>query len=339
MSNTDSLQDISAYTTFKLPAKAVSLVRISSAEEARMAVLDASRQKLPIVILGGGSNTIFQKEHIEGVVIKNEILGMKIISENDTSALVQIGAGVPWDDAVNFAVENDLSGIEAMAKIPGTTGATPIQNVGAYGQEIKDTLEELEALNMETGEIEIFLNEDCYFSYRDSIFKHEAKGKYLITSVTLRLHKTPPSVPHYPGVQEYFSKEGITSPTLQDIAKAIAAIRSSKLPDPEHIASVGSFFKNPIVEASVYEKIKAEYPNVKAFPVDEKYKIPAGWLIDTLGYKGKIVGNLEFYPNNALVIVNKGGATFTELNALIHDVISNVEKHFGIMLEPEPVFI
>lgn len=330
------LQD---FTTFKLPCTARFFAVVTTVEELQEAVQYAKGNSVPLFVLGGGSNTIFQKETIDALVVKNEIQGITVVDGDDVSKTVRFGAGLPWNDVVAYTVDHDLSGIEAMAKIPGTTGATPIQNVGAYGQEIKDTLVELEALNIETDLLEIFLNEDCDFAYRDSIFKHDAQGKYVITSVTLRLKTTPPGIPHYPGVLEYLTLKGISTPTVKDIADVIGEIRSTKLPDPAQIASVGSFFKNPIVEASVYEKIKKDYPNVKAFAVEDKYKIPAGWLIDAMGYKGKVVGNLEFYPNNALVVVNRGGATFGELQMLIDDVIHSVEATFGITLEPEPVFV
>ena len=331
--------NIQELTTFKLPCTARFFCVVKTVSELQEAIQYAQKNNVQLFVLGGGSNTIFQNDTIDALVVKNEIDGIAVVDGDDVSTTVRFGAGLPWDDVVNYTVAHDLAGIEAMAKIPGTAGATPIQNVGAYGQEIKDTLTELEAIEIATGASEVFLNEDCHFAYRDSIFKQDAKGKYIITSITLRLHKTPPTIPHYPGVREYLTQKGIDAPTVRDIADAIGDIRSTKLPDPEHIASVGSFFKNPIVEASVYEKIKAEYPNVKAFEVEDKYKIPAGWLIDAMGYKGKVVGKLEFYPNNALVVVNRGGATFGELQMLIDDVIHSVEATFGITLEPEPVFV
>lgn len=328
------------FSTFRLGGMSSFFTTIYTSGELLEAVNFAKEKNIPVQILGGGSNTVFNDEKFDGLSIKIEIDGVEKIDENDNSVVLRVGAGMSWDKFVEFSVNEGYSGVEALSAIPGSVGGTPIQNVGAYGQEVSETIECVEVFDIENQKIITLSKKDCEFSYRDSIFKKGAKGKYIITHVTFSLSKLPPHVPHYPGVKEYFDSMGIVNPTLLDIRSAITEIRKNKLPDPREIASCGSFFKNPFVSYEVLEKIKEKYPSVKSFEAEDgTYKIPAGWMLETLGYKGKIIGNFEFYSNNALVLVNRGGGTREELENLIKEVQKKVEDGFGIQIEPEPVFI
>ncbi len=287
-------------------------------------------------MLGGGSNVVFPDGDCDVTLLKLASGEIKTEEKGD-EVLLAIPAGNNWDDVVAFAVSKDLSGIEALSAIPGTAGATPIQNVGAYGAEIADVLVSLRAYDAKEKKFVGFKKEDCHFGYRDSIFKHEGKGRYIITEIALCLSKDLPNVPQYPGVADYLAKNDIRAASLLDIRKAIISIRANKLPDPKEIASVGSFFKNAFVPKEQAEKLKAEFPTLAVFPVNEKIsKVGAGSLIDTLGYKGKKLGNLSIYHGNALVIVNDGGATRAELSGLVSKIIAEVKEKFGITLEPEP---
>lgn len=333
--------DLKDYTTFRLSSKARYFIIARSIEDLRAGFGFAEEQKLPAFILGSGSNIILsQADVFEAVVLKIEIPGFEVIEETSDQTVITVGAGENWDDVVSRAVRMNLSGIEAMSLIPGTAGATPIQNVGAYGREIADVLISLEVYDIASGEVRTMSKTECQFSYRDSIFKHEAKGKYVITSVTLQLSKAQPTVPDYPGVQKYFEDHGITNPTLKQIREAIIAIRTIKLPDPKDVASVGSFFKNPFVSKEQYESLREKYPEIIAFPqAGDRYKIGAGWMLETLGLRGKAFGNLLFYPGNALVIVNKGQATFPELFSLVEETKTKIKAAFDIELQEEPIII
>ncbi len=331
--------DITNYTTFRLPVRARYFCVAKTIDDLTAGYQFGKEKSIPVIILGGGSNIIVKETKLDALVVKIEIDGFET-TENGDVVLIKAGSGMVWDALVEKTVAMGLSGIEAMSRIPGTVGATPIQNVGAYGQEIKDTLVSLEAYEIATGQVKTFTNAECAFAYRDSIFKHEAKDKYVITSVTLKLSKKPGTMPNYPGVKKYFEERGILTPTLAQIRAAIIAIRAVKLPDPREIASVGSFFKNPFVSKERYESIQSTHSNVVAFPLpDGNYKIGAGWLIDTLGLKGKTFGNLMLYPNNALVIVNTGRATYEELKNTVSQIKNNVHTVFNIELEQEPIEI
>ncbi len=291
-------------------------------------------------ILGGGSNIVFPDSDFARTIIEPAIKGIDIIKDEGDKVSIEIGAGVPWDETVIFAVENGLSGIEALSFIPGSTGATPIQNVGAYGVEIKDVLENVRAFDIEKNDFVDLSNAECRFGYRDSFFKNEGKGKYIITKITISLSSRAPKVPDYPGVKEYFESKGIESPSISDIREAIISIRTKKLPDPKEIASVGSFFKNSFVPKDQAEKLKETYPKLAVFPVNEEIsKVGTGSLLETLGYRGKTVGNFSFYHGNAMVVVNEGNGTQAELLELIETVKADVKKNFGIKIKPEPEII
>ncbi len=291
----------------------------------------------PIFILGGGSNIVFSDGVLSVIAIKIEIKDFEILNETNAHIDIKVGAGEIWDTVVSKTVMLGLTGLESLSAIPGTVGATPVQNVGAYGAEVKDTILEVEVFDIKEKKIKTLTNADCKFGYRDSIFKNEAKGKYIITSVNYRLAKSLPVVPNYPGLLKYFEYREITNPTLIEIRNAIIHIRREKLPNPKNIPNVGSFFKNPIVENSIALKIKKEYPEARFFPINETYtKVPAGWLIENAGLKGRVFGNVSVYDKNALVLVNNGHATAQNIAETRDEIIKIVKQKFDITLEQEP---
>ncbi len=335
------LVDLKQYTTFRMGPKARFFAVVEKEENLHEAYAFAKEINVPVVILGSGSNVLLKdNEILEALVLKIEIHGFEVIEETDVSVSIRVGAGEIWDSFVKRAVEMNFSGVETLSGIPGTVGATPVQNVGAYGSEIKDALVSLEAYEIATGKLITLTKEECRFAYRDSIFKNEAKGKFLITSVTFKLLKTEPKIPAYAGVSNYFEKNKIAKPTLLEIRQAILEIRQQKLPDPKNIASVGSFFKNPIINYEQYSELKKNYPNAVTFSLDDgSFKVSAGWLLENLGLKGQEFSHLQFYSNNALVLVNDGSATFLELEKLVKTAQSQVQNRFGIELEMEPNII
>jgi len=303
----------------------------------------AKDKKEKIFILGGGSNIVFSDGIIDLFVIKMEIKGFEIVSDGQDHIDIKIGAGEIWDEIVEKTVDMNLSGIEALSAIPGTVGASPVQNIGAYGSEVKDTILEVEVFDIEKGDITIITNGDCRFGYRDSIFKNEAKGKYIITSVIYRLAKEfwkNSSTLSYPGVFKYFEDIGIVDPTLRQIRDAIIFIRREKLPNPKEIPNVGSFFKNKIVLNEIANRIKNEFPNIKLFPIDDIFtKIPSGWLIENAGLKGKSFGKVAVYEKNALVLVNTNNATHENIISARNEIVKTVEQKFGVTLEQEPEIV
>lgn len=344
MLNIQEYVDIKNYSTLKIGGQFRYFVLISSIEELLLiyAIVneDGRYKNIPIFVLGGGSNIVFSDGVLNVVALKIEIKGFKIINENNDYVDVKIGAGEIWDQVVEKTVAMNLSGIEALSLIPGTVGATPVQNVGAYGVEVKDTILEVEVYDTKENKIVNILNKDCKFGYRDSIFKNEGKGRYIITSVVYRLLKSIPIIPNYPGVLKYFETMEINNPTLQQIRQAIIEIRKEKLPNPNEIPNVGSFFKNPIIPNQVALNILTKFPNAKFFPLDEKFtKVPAGWLIENAGLKGKSFGNVSVYDKNALVLVSNGNATKEDLITARNEIIKIVEEKFEIILEQEPEII
>lgn len=321
-------------TTFRLGPAARYLIEVNSKEELPEA-FDFIREKgLPFFILGGGSNTIFTiPDRFDGVILKISISGFEIMG-----TMVRVGAGEDWDNVVERCVSQGLSGIEAMSAIPGSAGATPIQNVGAYGREIVDVLESVEVYDYLDNAFKTLTPAECHFTYRDSIFRHEKR--YVITGITIKLSLDKPAIPDYPGVKAYLDAHHITDPSLKDIRSAIIEIRKTKLPDPKDVPSVGSFFKNPFVSKEAAEKLRAEYENPMVFEQEDgRYKVGAGWLIDMLGFKGRSFGTISVYPHNALVLTNAGGVTYAELKEVMAFIQKQVHDRFGIDLEPEPTFV
>ena len=286
-------------------------------------------------VLGGGSNVVIT-QNIKPVLLINRIQGHSIISENDAEVVVEFGGGESWHQTVMFAVEKGWGGLENLSLIPGTVGAAPIQNIGAYGAELKDTFVQLLAIDLESGEPKIFKHDDCKFGYRESIFKHKAKGKYFIVSVQFRLSKLPVIKTQYGDIQQTLIDWGITNPGVADVSRAVIHIRQSKLPDPAKIGNSGSFFKNPVIDKSLFDALSSQYPTIKSFDAGPgKVKVPAGWLIETAGWKGYRNQNYGVHEKQALVLVNYGGATGEEIIQLAHEIQADVLHKFQIPLEME----
>ncbi|MFA7315681.1 MAG: UDP-N-acetylmuramate dehydrogenase [Candidatus Paceibacterota bacterium] len=332
--------DIKEYCTLKIGGQFRYFARIKNEDDLAFAYTYAQEKGVSVLPLGGGSNLVFPDGVLNALALKIELLAFTVRDDNDTYADIEIGAGENWDSVVARACAMGLSGVEAMSAIPGTTGATPVQNIGAYGQEIKDTLLFVRVFDTHDFSFKTLSNRECKFAYRNSIFKNEEKGKYVITSIILRLSKKAPSIPNYKGVKAFFAEQGIADPTLAQIRGAIISIRRIKLPDPKEIPNVGSFFENPIVEKCVAGELKNIYPTMPSFDVGNNLvKIPAGWLIENAGLKGKDFGVISTYANNALVLVNNGQATRADIERVRDEITKTIFEKFGITLEQEPEFI
>ncbi len=288
------------------------------------------------MFLGGGSNVLFCKDY-EGLVIKNAIKGIHIINEDDTSVTLKVYSGEVWHDLVMHCVERNWGGIENLSLIPGTVGAAPMQNIGAYGVELEKVFVELEAFNLHTFELHTFNKTSCAFGYRESVFKRQLKGLYFIYSVTIRLDKQPKISVEYGDIQQVIIDKGIALPdaTIKDVSDAVIQIRSSKLPDPKVLGNSGSFFKNPVISREQFEQLQLQYPDIKGFPNEAGVKVPAAWLIEQCGWKGKRVGETGAHARQALVLVNYGNATGNEVYQMALTIIQSVKDTFGIQLEPE----
>lgn len=320
------------YNTFGIEAKAKQFVSVSSIAELKEILV----QNNPIFILGGGSNMLLTQD-IQKLVVHVNLKGKEVTETNEDFAIVKAQAGENWHEFVLYCIEQNLGGIENLSLIPGNVGTTPIQNIGAYGVEIKDTMLFCEALNLKTLESEIFTNADCQFEYRESIFKKELKNQYIITSVSFKLstknHKVSTT---YGVIGTELQKNNIENPTLKDISNAVIAIRQSKLPDPKELGNSGSFFKNPIISKEAYENAKALHPEMPHYVVSEtEVKVPAGWLIEQAGFKGKRFGDAGVHKNQALVLVNYGAATGAEIVALSKNIQKTILEKFGIAIEAE----
>ncbi|MFK7933095.1 MAG: UDP-N-acetylmuramate dehydrogenase [Saprospiraceae bacterium] len=321
------------YNTFGIDVAAKSFIEVNSVFELQE-LLVANRQ--PIMILGGGSNMLLTKD-LEVLVVKNNILGRVVTEENESGVEVAIGGGENWHEIVLWTIENNWGGIENLSLIPGTVGASPIQNIGAYGVELKDVFVKLEAVEIATGDLHTFTKEECEFGYRDSIFKRKLKGKFCITQVYFNFKKAPHQLSTgYGAIQTELANNEIKNPTIQDVSNAVIAIRSSKLPDPKVLGNSGSFFKNPEIERTEFERLQREFPKVVFYELaNGKVKVPAGWLIEQAGWKGKRVGNTGAHAKQALVLVNYGGATGSEVWQLAMDIQQSVKDKFGIEITPE----
>lgn len=322
------------YNTFGLDVRARELVRITDLETLQNILSDSALQNEQKFILGGGSNILLTKD-VDALVVKNELGGISVVNEDEISYLIKSGAGVVWHQLVMDCIANGYAGIENLSLIPGNVGAAPMQNIGAYGVELKDVFVSLEAVDLHTGELRTFSAKECAFGYRESVFKRELKNKYIITSVTLRLYKTAKLNTSYGAIEQELQRLRISSPTIQDVSKAVINIRQSKLPDPNEIGNAGSFFKNPVVENEKFEELKSKYPNIPGYPNGEKTKLAAGWLIEQCGWKGKVVGNTGSHADQALVLVNYGTASGVEIFDLSTEILNSVYNTFGVQLERE----
>lgn len=328
------------YTTMRLGGPARFMAQASTKEEIRQIITEAKKQQLPWFILGGGSNVIARDEGFNGIVIRNTIGGFDILAHEPGKVIIKIGAGEEWDTVVKRSVDMNLSGIEAMSAIPGTAGAGPVQNVGAYGQEIADTLISLEAYDTVTDQFTTLRAEACGFSYRHSIFRGEARGRYVITSITLALSTQAPAPPFYAALQKYLDENHITLYTPQTIRDAVMAIRFEKLPDPATTPNTGSFFKNAIIEDWQFNELIAQYPDAPHYDMPNSMKkIPTGWLIEKTGYKGKTLHGMHVHDKNALVLINESATGYADLAAARDEIIGAVRDTFRIKIEQEPLEI
>ena len=326
------------YTTMRLGGNARFMTDAHTPEEVAAIYHNAKQQSLPVFILGGGSNIIVRDEGFSGIVIRNRIPGFEVIDDQSNSTTIKIGAGENWDEVVKRTVDMNLSGIEAMSAIPGTAGAAPVQNVGAYGQEIADTLVSLEAYDSQTDSFVLLQNEDCGFSYRHSIFRGSDSGRYVILSITIRLYKTAPQPPFYAAIQTYFDTHNITLFTPQVIRDTVMAIRADKLPDPTITPNTGSFFKNAIIEDWQLTDLRKEYPDVPTYDMpDGRFKIPTGWLIEQAGLKGQTMHGMRVHDKNALVLINESATSYSDLASARDEISGAVRDKFRITIEQEPL--
>ncbi|MBA9077060.1 MULTISPECIES: UDP-N-acetylmuramate dehydrogenase [Rufibacter] len=325
------------YNTFGIDAKAAVLAEFTSVQELQELLQHPEVKPLPLLILGGGSNVLLTQD-VQAAVLLNRIKGLSRQEDPDgTHVLVTAGSGETWHDLVLYTIEQDLGGIENLSLIPGTVGAAPLQNIGAYGVELKDTFVSLEALEIATGQLVSFSKEQCGFGYRESVFKKEAKGNYIVTSVTLRLTRDAHQYnTSYGAIQDTLAQQQVKELSLKAISAAVCHIRRSKLPDPAKIGNAGSFFKNPEIPKEQFDALKAQHPSLPGYPVSgDVVKVPAGWLIEQCGWKGKVLGKHGVHKDQALVLVNYGGATGNEVKELAYAVIQSVQEKFGIALTPE----
>jgi UDP-N-acetylmuramate dehydrogenase len=321
--------------TFHLDVKALYFTEVSSVEEIKNLIIDERFSSMQKLILGGGSNILFTKD-FKGIVIKNNLKGIELLNEDEEIVRIKSGSGEIWNNLVMYCVEKNYGGIENLSLIPGTVGAAPMQNIGAYGVELKEVFDELEAIHLATGEIKKFALADCRFGYRDSVFKRELKNQYMLLNVTLRLRKHPIFNTSYGAIETELKAMGISEPGVRSISEAVCNIRRSKLPDPALIGNAGSFFKNPEVSFELYEMLKKNYPELVAYKTPaNSMKLAAGWLIEQCGWKGKVSGNVGMHKQQALVLVNYGMATGDELFGHAKKVQQSVKEKFGVELEME----
>ena len=328
------------FTTMKLGGPARFLTEVRSVPELMAVHQNATSKNIPIFILGGGSNVIARDEGFAGIIIRIRIPGFDVVADDMNSTTIKIGAGENWDEVVKRTVDMRLSGIEAMSMIPGTSGAAPVQNVGAYGQEIADTLVSLEAYDSQTKTLVTLTNEACGFAYRDSIFRGDQKGRYVITSITLKLSKSLPQPPFYDALQTYFEEHTIKLFTGDSVRDAVIAIRTDKLPDPTLRPNTGSFFKNAIIDDWQLPDLQRAYPDMKVFSMGNgTSKIPSGWLIEQAGLKGQLLHGMRVHDKNALVLINESATGYADLAAARDEVIGAVRDKFRIQIEQEPLEI
>jgi len=318
--------------TFGMDVKADQLIEFANEDELKGALTGAAK---PLLFMGGGSNLLFLNNYA-GTVFHSVIDDINIVAEDDKSISLRVGSGVVWDDFVAYCVEKGWWGVENLSLIPGEVGASAVQNIGAYGVEVKDVLQSIEAISVDDLSKRMFTNAECNYGYRDSIFKNSLKGKYVITYVTYRLSKIANPNIGYGALKSVLTE----NPSLQEIRDAIITVRNSKLPDPKVYGNAGSFFMNPVIPMEQFVALQSRYPDIPSYPASEGYiKVPAGWLIEKSGWKGKSLGNAAVYEKQALVLINRGGATGMEIKHLADTVIADVHKIFGITLHAEVNYI
>ncbi|WP_339865485.1 UDP-N-acetylmuramate dehydrogenase [uncultured Algoriphagus sp.] len=329
---------LKAYNTFGIAKNARFFVIAKSITELKDALSWAKDQKINSLILGGGSNILLTQDQ-DALVIKIEIEGIVIVQEDEDFLWVEVGAGVNWHQFVLTSIDNNWAGIENLSLIPGTVGASPMQNIGAYGVEIKDVFARLKALNRDSLKLEEFDADQCQFGYRESVFKHELKGKYVICSVTFKLKKVPEFHTEYGAIQETLQASGIKELSLRAISDAVIKIRQSKLPDPKEIGNSGSFFKNPTISTQQFEALRDKYPTIPGYPNEDGVKVPAAWLIEQCEWKGKRFGEIGVHSKQPLVLVNYGNGDGEEIKNLALKIQQSVLDKFQIEIHPEVNFL
>jgi len=330
------LEDISLkpYNTFGIDVKARFFAEALEEEDIIRLATNLREEYHPLLLLGGGSNILFTGD-FQGTILRISTKGINVIKEDDNTIWVKACAGENWDDLVKYTVEKGWGGLENLSAIPGNTGTSPVQNIGAYGVEIKDTLYELEVWDLETKSKRIFSNGECEFGYRDSIFKSKLKGRFIILNLTFQLAKKPVLSLDYGNIREELRQVNINNPTIANVREAICSIRSRKLPDPKLLGNAGSFFKNPVFLPEEYEKLQQSFPGIVSFPQDGKMKLAAAWMIEQSGWKGKRIGNAGVHDTQPLVLVNYGNATGKEILNLGNAIKKSVVDKFGVVLETE----
>ncbi len=324
----------------KIGGNANYVVDVTSVEELQKVYENSKKLGQPVYVIGGGSNLVVHDEGFPGIIIHNLIKGIEVLSDDGESTTIRAGAGEIWDTLVKYTVDLNLSGIDAMSGIPGTVGAAPVQNIGAYGQELADTFVSLEAYDTSLDGLVTLKWEDCQFSYRHSVFRGDAAGRYIISGVTLTLHKKRPEAPFYDSLQKYLEANqiGTMNVTVQIVRDAVLSIRADKLPDPHILPNAGSFFKNAIVEKWKADDLLKTYPDMPTFSVDDdRTKIPAGWLIETVDLKGEVLHGMKVHDDNAVVLINQSATSYADLAAAREEIISAVRDKFQIILEQEPL--
>lgn len=325
--------NLKSYNTFGIDASATYLEPFSSIDT--LEKLLKKYEGKALLVIGGGSNILLTAP-FDGLVLHNCMKGIELIEEDETSYLVRAGAGENWHEFVLHCIENNWAGLENLSLIPGSVGASPMQNIGAYGVEIKDVFHTLEAYHISSGEIHHFNHAQCQFAYRESVFKRALKGQYIILNVTFKLSKIAQLKTTYGAIKEALQDNGITQPTIKDVSNAVIAIRQSKLPDPKVLGNAGSFFKNPVIGRSQFEQLQKEFAQMPHYDVsDTEVKLAAGWLIENAGLKGFRKGNCGVHQKQALVLVNYGGSTGQEILELSNNIIENIQAKYGISLERE----
>ena len=331
---------LSTLTTMRIGGKANYVATVTSVEELQQLYQNSKNLGQPVYVIGGGSNLIAHDEGFPGTIILNRIKGIEILDDNPSTTTIAAGGGEIWDSLVKYTVDLELQGIEAMSGIPGTVGAAPVQNIGAYGQELADTFISCEAYDTVTDSIVTLKWEDCGFSYRNSIFRGAVAGRYIITRVTLTLNKKHPEPPFYDALEKYFEARqiGTMAATVQVVRDAVLDIRADKLPDPDKLPNAGSFFKNSIVEKWKADDLLKTYVDMPSYPVDDDHvKIPSGWLIQTCDLKGQVLHGMKVHDGNAVVLVNESARSYADLAAAREEIIGAVRNKFQIELEQEPL--
>jgi UDP-N-acetylmuramate dehydrogenase len=324
------------FNTFGIDVNAAYFATVTSPQDLGEVLSSTIYKNEKHLILGGGSNILFTKD-FDGLVIKVDLKGIDIINENEEAITIQVASGEIWHELVMHCVKNNWGGIENLSLIPGLMGAAPIQNIGAYGVEIKNVIDEVHGIDLVTGERRVFKNEECRFGYRESVFKHELKEKYFISSITLTLTKKSHQFNiSYGALQDTLKSMNNTTLTVQSISDAVIAIRQSKLPDPRVIGNAGSFFKNPTITQQHYQSLQKSFPSIPFYPsVNQEVKVPAGWLIEQCGWKGKKINNIGVHTHQALVLVNYGNGNGEEIFSLAMKIVASVKEKFNITLTPE----